>query len=240
MSRLRKILQFFKLQSFPSNQPVFPELEEVCIFPLPNVVLIPGALLPLHIFEERYRMMVDDILSKNLPLAMSFGKRLENGVIAPSTICGSGKVSLLYDFPDGRKDICVEGKKRVKIFKITQEKPYIKAQVTPMPDIPVQSKEMEKSFTDELSLLVKRLIFLSPKLNDQLMNYLNIFQKPHQLADFIGFNFFPPAEKQVFLETIQREKRIQMIINFTKAKIADLEKQMITPNDLQVAQKTLH
>src|ERR1700759_4372768 len=48
-----------------------PDLSAVALFPLPNVVLFPRAILPLHIFEERYKAMVADSLQSDRQIAMA-------------------------------------------------------------------------------------------------------------------------------------------------------------------------
>lgn len=216
-----KDLFFFKRVDAKPEQTV----EEVCVFPLPQVVLLPGAVLPLHIFEERYKAMANELQSGNLSLAMSLAKpTTSGGDLAPSLICGAGKMSVLETYPDGRKDVFVEGRKRLKIIKFLQKKPYIRALAEQVPDIPFTSGEEESGYQKELSLLVKRWIFLSPDLQDQFINYVQLFTKPHHLADFIGHYFLATSdEKQTHLETVDRKKRVEAMIHFVKHRVNLLE-----------------
>ncbi len=200
-------------------------VEEVCVFPLPHVVLFPGTLLPLPIFEERYKIMADDILNQNLPVAMSLGRLQSNGELLPSMICGAGKANLVNSFPDGRKDIFVEGRKRLKIVRFLQKEPYIKALGEPVPDVPFQSEAEEKKCHEELCQLAKRWVFLIPELDDSYIKYVDCFTRPHYLADFIAASFLPSGdEKQVFLETVERKERIKKIMHFIEKQISLLEK----------------
>src|SRR5688572_26068352 len=87
------------------NQKIAEEKrEEVCIFTLPDVVLLPGVVMPLHIFEDRYRKMTDFLLETDAVLAMNLES--ENTGLKDK-ICGGGKVSLLQRYNDGRRDIVV-------------------------------------------------------------------------------------------------------------------------------------
>ncbi|MBI4411550.1 MAG: LON peptidase substrate-binding domain-containing protein, partial [Deltaproteobacteria bacterium] len=130
----------FPFKKSGADSPEQKKTEEVCVFPLPNVVLIPGNVLPLHIFEERYKQMTEDLLTTNLSLALSLVIRETQGKTKNSVICGAGTVKVMEEFPDGRKNIFVEGLKRLRIVKYLQESPYIKALAETIPDIPFGSE----------------------------------------------------------------------------------------------------
>lgn len=199
-------------------------LEEVCVFPLPNTVLFPGIALPLHIFEDRYKLMTEDLMNSKINLAMSFAKSNQEGNLKPSLICGAGSIGLLQNFPDGRKDIIVQGHKRLKIVKYIQTKPYLKALAEAIPDEPFISPDEEKAYHQKISGLARRWVFLNPDFSDEYIRYVDLFLNPHSLADFIGFYFFPTTiEKQKLLETISRKERVNSVMNFLYAKIAQLE-----------------
>lgn len=217
-------------------------LEEVCVFPLPNVVLFPGTVLPLHIFEDRYKLMTDELLRRKLPLAMSFSKPSPDGEMSLSAICGAGKVNLMESFPDGRKNIFVEGMKRLRIVKYIQKIPYITAMAEAIPDVPFISEFEEKNCHRALLTLVRRWIFLSPQLNDAYLQYVDFFPRPHFLADFIAFYFLPSTdEKQKFLEMTNQKERVEKVMAFIDKNIKILEttKNRHT-NDLTPLTNSLH
>jgi Lon protease-like protein len=103
-----------------------PELEELdlaelSIFPLPNVTLFPGALLPLHVFEPRYREMLRDALGRRNILAIA---RLQpgfeqdyDGRPAVFDVCGVGAIESWSERDDGRFDIAVRGLARLRIIE---------------------------------------------------------------------------------------------------------------------------
>jgi ATP-dependent Lon protease len=205
------------------NQKIMKEeKEEVCIFTLPDVVLLPGVVMPIHIFEDRYRKMTDFLLQTDAVLAMNL--ETDNQILKDK-ICGGGKVSLLQNYNDGRKDIVVAANKRLKILDVIQESPYIRAQAIQVPDVPFASAHLEQFYQKELNLLVKKWIFLNPELHDDYLEYLNLFREPHHLADFIGFYFLPNAQrKQSLLENVDRKKRVESIIMFIEDEIRILSK----------------
>lgn len=110
-----------------------PELEErdlveLSIFPLPNVALFPGAVLPLHVFEPRYRELVRSVLSGRKIMAIA---RLLPGYEGDYEgrppvfdVCGVGAVESHNERPDGRFDITLRGLGRVRIL---EELPPVRA-----------------------------------------------------------------------------------------------------------------
>jgi len=95
------------------------DLAELPVFPLPNVVLFPGALLPLHVFEPRYRDLVRAILSGNkLMGVVRLQPGYENdydGRPPVFDVCGVGSVIESTEHPDGRFDITLRGLARCRI-----------------------------------------------------------------------------------------------------------------------------
>ena len=103
-----------------------PELEardlaELSIFPLPNVALFPGAALPLHIFEPRYRELVRSALAGRKILAIARLKPgFENeyeGRPPVCDVCGVGAIESHAERPDGRFDITLRGLGRARILE---------------------------------------------------------------------------------------------------------------------------
>jgi uncharacterized protein len=95
------------------------DLAELSIFPLPNITLFPGALLPLHIFEPRYREMLRDTLSRRKILAVA---RLQPGFEQDYEgrppvfdVCGVGVIESWSERDDGRFDIALRGLARARI-----------------------------------------------------------------------------------------------------------------------------
>ncbi|HOK46586.1 MAG TPA: LON peptidase substrate-binding domain-containing protein [Bryobacteraceae bacterium] len=94
------------------------------LFPLP-VVLFPRTPLPLHIFEDRYKEMIGDVL----PDRSEFGVVLarENGILNAG--CTAVVVEVLAQHPDGRMDILTVGRRRFEILELNDEKSYLRGAV---------------------------------------------------------------------------------------------------------------
>jgi Lon protease-like protein len=95
------------------------------LFPL-SVVLFPRTPLPLHIFEDRYKQMIADVLED----------RSEFGVVLAGEkgICNSGCTAavdkVLEQYPDGRMDLLTIGRRRFEILNLDDEKPYLRGEVS--------------------------------------------------------------------------------------------------------------
>jgi Lon protease-like protein len=104
------------------------DLSELAIFPLPNVALFPGAALPLHVFEPRYRELLHEVLAGRKIMAVArllpgFERDYE-GRPPVFDVCGVGLVVNHSQRSDGRYDITLRGVARVRIV---QELPPLRA-----------------------------------------------------------------------------------------------------------------
>src|SRR5215217_1286240 len=99
-------------------------LSDIPLFPL-NVVLMPGAPLPLHIFEERYKQMVNECLEEE----SEFGMVLADESGTRRVGCTAKIVELVERYEDGRMLILVEGSRRFKLNSILTGKPYYVGEV---------------------------------------------------------------------------------------------------------------
>ena len=105
------------------------------LFPL-NVVLFPGGYLPLHIFEERYRLMMRHCLEGD----RRFGVVLINSgsevgePAVPETVGTVANIDEVRTLDDGRMLIGVKGERRFRVVEIVEQLPYIVAEVVPLED----------------------------------------------------------------------------------------------------------
>jgi Lon protease-like protein len=94
------------------------------IFPL-DVVLFPGIPLPLHIFEERYKLMVRECLEQH----REFGVVMMRGDGVAAVGCTAAIVQVVKRYPDGRMDIDTVGRVPFQMGDVFDEKPYLEADV---------------------------------------------------------------------------------------------------------------
>ena len=103
------------------------------IFPL-DVVLFPGIPLPLHIFEERYKLMVHECMEQR----REFGVVMTRGDGGAAVGCTAAILQVVKQYPDGRMDILTVGRTPFKMSDVFDEKPYLEATVEYLEDQPMQ------------------------------------------------------------------------------------------------------
>lgn len=94
------------------------------LFPL-QVVLLPEAELPLHIFEDRYKEMIAEVLRDKI----EFGVVLANDRGIVNTGCTAAIERVLREYPDGRLDILATGRRRFEIERINDERAFLRGEV---------------------------------------------------------------------------------------------------------------
>lgn len=188
----------------------------VPIFPLPDVVLLPRAVLPLHIFEERYKSMTADALAGDRRIAMA---RLRPGwqKINPSmppveqVIC-VGRIIEHAKLPDGRYNFLLQGESRVRIVGEERVGLYRVARVEPL----VESPTLEIDVADLRERLVKLFTddLRSVPSAGEFAKLLHSFLSTSDVTDVIGFHLLPDAtEKQLLLEETDVRRRIERVVD---------------------------
>ncbi len=133
------------------------DLRALPIFPLPNVALFPGATLPLHVFEPRYRDLVRDALAGKKTMAVARLKPgfEENYAGRPAVfdVCGAGIIEDHRERDDGRYDILLRGVARIRI--LNEHPPlqtYRLVNATLLADLP-SAPELAIAFQERLRAL---------------------------------------------------------------------------------------
>ncbi len=125
------------------------------LFPL-EVVLFPGAVLPLHIFEERYKLMIGEAIESQSEFGVVLRK--ENAVL--NVGCTASVEQVTRRYPDGRMDIRTVGQRRFEILFLDEEKPYLRAGVHYFDDDPATEAPAEAA--GRLASLFERVENLMP------------------------------------------------------------------------------
>src|SRR5262249_42686321 len=104
---------------------------DIALFPLPNLVLFPNIVIPLHIFEERYKSMINSCIdtSEAFGLVLLTGGAEEETEETIHRVGVSARIVHVERLEDGRMNILCEGESRFRIYRFIQRKPYWKASV---------------------------------------------------------------------------------------------------------------
>ena len=181
------------------------------IFPL-EVVLFPGAPLPLHIFEPRYKEMIAECLEEKKLFGMVRAK--ENAVAEVG--CSAIIINVLKRYEDGRLDISSEGKQRFSIIELNHDRSFLQAEVSWFDDdelAPLGGKESDTAV--ELHEQLFEVIGQDAEI-DRSKSPLS-FQLASQLPVDLDF-------KQAILEMKSEAERIETLIEYYRATIPKVEK----------------
>ncbi len=184
-------------------------VRELPLFPLPDVVLFPQQLLPLHIFESRYRMLLQTVLETDKRFGI-VRINPDNGEMAEIGCCA--EVLQHQTTEDGRSYIVTLGQQRFRVLNITRETPFRSAMVSWMEDEPVADHadlntlrdKVSSALTDVFSLTAK-LQGREPELPDDLPDL------PRELSFWIGAHLDNRAapEQQTLLELSDTSDRLE-------------------------------
>src|SRR5919198_1512193 len=98
---------------------------------LPSATLFPQALLPLYIFEPRYRQMLADSLKTNRMFSVAMQKPGKNRE-SPCPVAGLGLIRVSVGHADGTSHLILQGLTRVELHKTVQYKPYRMHRISPL------------------------------------------------------------------------------------------------------------
>lgn len=148
------------------------------LFPL-SVVLLPATPLPLHIFEDRYKEMMGDII----PARGEFGVVLakDDGIV--NVGCTATVDRVLQRYPDGQLDLVAIGQRRFQVVSIDEEKSYLRAAVEYFNDeeageVPLELRRKAIAGYQRLRDIEKPSIIIEPRLEGPQLSF--------QLAQFIA------------------------------------------------------
>ncbi len=174
------------------------------LFPLP-VVLFPGAALPLHIFEERYKLMIGKVLEEESPFGVVFWDGESSGVA--ETGC-TAQIEQVKKLDDGRMNLVTTGLKRFRIVDVLEEQPYIVASVQYLSD--TETGEKAVTLVDSIKSTLVEILRLSSKLVEKDFEIQGkIPDDPAKLSYWVASNFYgSPNDQQELLEICDTEHRL--------------------------------
>ncbi len=187
------------------------ELARACralpLFPLPGVVFLPATLLPLHVFEPRYRKLVKDCLDGEsifaVPLLREGWQTDYDGRPPVHDVSGVGRVVRSQALPDGRYNLLVLGIARVRLLEeLPTDEPYRLARASVLDEsIAPGVEERLRVTTDQLRLVAGQIMSSSPALSADLSRVLKGAEDSVQLVNMLGHLVLRESdERQQFIE----------------------------------------
>ena len=170
------------------------------LFPL-NTVLFPGMILPLHIFEERYKLMIQHCLDEDRPFGVSLireGKEVGERAI-PHAVGTSALIASVTRADGGRMNIITIGHERFRLRALGRERPYLVGDAEPWP-LTGGAAERIQAHVAPMSALLRQYLTLLVQAQGHSIKIDELPQEPRTLALVIAIALqVPMLEKQHLL-----------------------------------------
>jgi Lon protease-like protein len=195
---------------------------QVPVMPLPGALLFPHALLPLYIFEERYREMLRHALNHHRMFSVTLIKPERGEWRSPSDffhVAGVGLIRACVGRSDGTSNLILQGLERVRFTAFKQEAPFPIATIEPL--------ESETSSSVETEALAAKVLELYSKLRTKqrelprkVDRYLSDLNDMEMLADLMASTFInDPLRRQQVLEELALNQRLRLVIQYLREEI---------------------
>lgn len=205
---------------------------------LPSATLFPQALLPLYIFEPRYRRMLSDTLNGNRMFSVAMQKPGRTREM-PCPVAGLGLIRVSVGHNDGTSHLILQGLTRVQLMETVQYKPYRVQRIAPLIADDTDNVTVDALVAKVHELVEQRLElapFPSPfpiKKEEEkdphkptvfskteVLSYLEQLPSADQVADLVTCALLTDAvERQTILETVEIEPRLKHLIHFLMAEV---------------------
>lgn len=194
---------------------------------LRDTVFFPRSILPLHIFEPRYRKMLRDVLAGNRMFAVV---RLDESRESPpddEPPCGVATIGIVrasQENPDGTSNLVLQGLHRVRVQGIEAEEPYRLLRINPFETEMPSDLSPFQNARGEILRLLHASLEEKEEVPTEFCDYLRGIDEPDVFLDLMVYAACPcPDLKQRLLETPQLELRYQLFRRFLERRIRRLQ-----------------
>jgi len=198
-------------------------VRELPLFPLPEVVLFPQEVLPLHIFESRYRIMLRSVLESDSMFGVI---KWDSNSKSMANVGCSAQIIKHHTTEDGRSNIITLGQQRFQILEIIRSTPFCSAMVSWIDDEKVENIQQLDNLRDSVTEALSDVVKLSSKLTNSKKNLPEkLPDNPIDLSFWIGAHLGGAVaeEQQRLLEernTFTRLQREFEMLDHTRKQLA--------------------
>jgi ATP-dependent Lon protease len=202
--------------------------DQIAVMTLPNVAFFPQALMPLHIFEPRYRQMLKESLATHRLFAVagldSQRAQQANAFEPAHEIATVGVVRACQKAENGTSNLLLQGLVRVRFLKILREQPYRLARIqTLASDAGATVSENSRLRTSLARLLVTKQR-LGGAMPQELTQFLKTIEDPETFVDLAAFSLCDDTRlKQRLLETLDVHQRLRLFADALRSEIDALK-----------------
>lgn len=203
--------------------------DEIPAMTLANTVLLPQTVLPLYIFETRYRRMLADSLAGdrmfailNTPQVGQGAAKADESAYCPVATVGLIRMSSLNS--DGTSTVMLQGAQRVRVLGIAQESPYRKIRVESIADSgPALSPKQQSEKRAEIMAQIRAILPLSNDTSQEFLRLCSTIEDAESLASFALQTLTnDPMARQSYLEQDDPAQRIEFALSRLRAVAAEL------------------
>jgi len=207
-------------------------MEKIAVFPIPNCVAFPGNSMPLHVFEPRYRQMVDYCVNQGVPLGVCHVEKVlqqakpgqtvaealnsNQATYKPVPILTAGQVDIIETFRDGRLLIEINLNQRFQLFEQLQTLPFFIYNANRYDDITPSPELIEKADIAKSKVLhrLQALAAQVPELSQLLASPEWQTKTPEQLSyELFQFIQLDSEVMQAILEERTAERRLISLLD---------------------------
>lgn len=197
------------------------------ILPVLDMTLFPRMVLPLLVWQEESKHLVDDAMGKDRIIGLVVSKKKEaTGALEPEDLYGVGTAAMILRMAQSDEkgiQILVQGLSRFKVIDYVEKKPYLRAKIEPMVDKVAKDIQVD-ALMNNLVGLFKNVLELSPYLPKELGALVKSIEEPGILADLIASSLnLSKEEKQSILETIEVKNRLEEVNNLINRELQILK-----------------
>jgi len=196
---------------------------EIPLFPL-NTVLFPGATLPLHIFEDRYKEMIGACIDAQRPFGvLLIRKGFEVGDLAePFEVGTTAHIARVDELEEGKLNLLCLGGKRFRTLKLVRNDPYLTGEVELL-ETTATDDPKAKELSDDAGSLFAEYVRLYLAMSNQWARSIEMPGEPDLLADFIGSRLGVRAQtKQRLLEELSARTRLAIEVQILGEAIREM------------------
>jgi Lon protease-like protein len=197
--------------------------DEVPVMPLPGAVLFPHALLPLYIFEPRYREMLEHALQRDRMFSVTLIKPSCPEWHAPEDFFHFATVGLIracVGRGDGTSNLVLQGLHRVRFASFQQEAPFPIAKIDIVESSNGPSTVEMEALGEKVLELYRKLKRAERRLPPKVDRYLTQLGDLEMLADLVASTFVDdPLRRQRMLEESSLNERLRLLITYLQDEI---------------------
>ncbi len=185
-------------------------MERLSLFPL-DTVLFPKQVLPLHIFEERYKTMIGRCIEEGAPFGVVLirsGKQV-GGDAVPHDVGTTARIARVQRLPDGKINLITLGRDRFRVLSLDRSEPFLTGEVEYLVNEATEGGAVQRE-AERVAALFAEQFRLVMAVSNQWTRELNLPGEADVLADFVAAQIEVPADvKQELLETLSVLDRLR-------------------------------